>query len=169
MFKINDYVMYGLVGACQITDIGKDEYARDKQTSYYVLRPVFDDNMTIKIPVDSPRLAMRPVISREAALALIASLPEQETAWTDDEKQRNAVFKNALRSGKPEDWVRLIKSVYLEKEARARVGKKIGKTEEGLMNTAEKLLNQELAVALNISPDNVSSYILEHIPEDKQQ
>ena len=137
MFKINDYVMYGLVGACQITDIGKDEYARDKQTSYYVLRPVFDDNMTIKIPVDSPRLAMRPVISREAALALIASCRNRKLR-TDDEKQRNAVFKNAS-DRETEDWVRLIKSVYLERKPEPGSAK-IGKTEEGLMNTAENSL-----------------------------
>ena len=43
------------------------------------------------------------------------------------------------------------------------MAKKITKTDEEIFDTAEKKLNQEFALALNISPDQVASYILEHI------
>lgn len=44
-------------------------------------------------------------------------------------------------------------------------GKKLTKTDEDIMNIAEKQLSEEFAVALDISPDEVLPYILEHIPK----
>ena len=38
------------------------------------------------------------------------------------------------------------------------------KTDEEIMNTAEKNLYEEFAIALNISPEEVVSYIHERIP-----
>lgn len=40
----------------------------------------------------------------------------------------------------------------------------IMKTDEEIMNTAEKNLYEEFAIALNISPEEVVSYIHERIP-----
>lgn len=165
MFKVKDYVVYGLTGVCQITDIGKDEYCQDNDTQYYVLTPVFSSNMTIRVPVNSKKVQMRPVMTREEVLALIASMPEQETLWTDDDRQRAASFQTALRSGKSEEWIKLIKTLHTEKESRSTIGKKLTKTDEDLMNNAERQLNQEFAIALGITPEEVLDFILEHVPE----
>jgi CarD family transcriptional regulator len=165
MFKINDYVIYGLTGVCQITDIGKDEYAKDNDTQYYVLTPVFSSNMTIRLPVNSRKVRMRPVMTKEQVLDLIATMPEQETLWTDDDRQRSASFQTALRSGKSEEWVKLIKTLYTEKETRSTMGKKLTKTDEDLMNNAERQLYQEFAIALGISPDEVLDFIQKYVPE----
>lgn len=163
MFKVNDYVVYGSTGVCQITDIAKDEYVGSDETEYYVLQPVYSNNMTIKTPVNNPNVLMRAIITKDDVLSLIASMPEQETIWTDDERQRRNDFKAALKTGKNEEWLKIIKTLHLEKEAKSVVGKKLTKTDEEIMNAAEKQLYEEFAVALNISPDEVLPYILEHI------
>lgn len=164
MFKVNDYVVYGLTGVCQITDIRKDEYNSDDEAQYYVLNPVFNNNMTIKVPVNNQTILMRSVISKDDVLSLIAKMPEIETIWVDDEKQRNNAFKAALRSGKDEEWIKIIKTIYLEKEAKAIAGKRLAKVDEEIMNKAEKQLNEEIAVALDILPNEVVPYIMKHIP-----
>lgn len=161
MFKVNDYVVYGLTGVCQITDIAKDDC--NGETEYYVLNPVYNDNMTIKVPVNNPNILMRSISTKDDVLSLIAMMPDLHTVWIDDDKQRVNNYKAALKTGKTEEWARIIKTLYLEKEAKFVDGKKLRKTDEDILITAEKYLNEEFAVALNISPDEVVEYILEHI------
>lgn len=164
MFRVNDYVVYGSTGVCRIADIKKDASSYDAETEYYVLTPVFENNMTIMIPVNRPNLAMRAVNTSEEVMSLIAAMPEIEAAWIQDEKERSAYFKDALRSGKQKEWVKIIKTINLEKEARAAAGRKMAKNDDAIFKTAEKCLNQEFAFALNIQPDEVPAYILEHLP-----
>ena len=165
MFKVNDYVVYGSTGVCQITDIKKDENICSDEAEYYVLHPVYNNNMTIKTPVNNPNPLMRPIITKDDILSLITMMPDIEPILIDNEKHKCDNFKVALRTGKNEEWVKIIKTLYLEKEAKSVVNKRLTKTSEGLMDNAEKQLNEEFAIALNISPDEVLSYILEHIPE----
>jgi len=39
MFKINDYVVYGSTGVCQIIDISKEKNLSNDEIQYYVLQP----------------------------------------------------------------------------------------------------------------------------------
>ena len=167
MFKVNDYVVYGLTGVCQIVDIQTDTLINDEENEFYVLKPVFSDNMTIKIPVNNYHAKMRKAISKDEVQALIASMPEQETVWIDDNRERTESFKGALRTGKSEEWVRIIKTIYLEKAERVAAGKKLSKADEDIFYAAEKQLYEEFAIALGITPDDVVPYIIEHIPSDK--
>ncbi len=165
MFRVNDYVVYGSTGVCQIKEIKKDEISND-ETEYYILRPVYNDkNMTIKIPVNNPNVAMRAILTKDEALSLITTMPKMETIWIDDNRERSKYFNAILRTRKSEEWAKILKTLYFEKDARSVMGKTLTKTDEDIMNIAEKHLNEEFAMALNISPDEVIAYILEHIPE----
>lgn len=163
MFNVNDYVVYGLTGVCQITDIRKDEFTGNNETEYYVLTPADDSNITIMVPIDNKNIVMRSISTKDDVLSLIAAMPEMEAAWIEDDRQRNADFKAALKSGKSQEWARIVKTLHLEKEKRVAIGKKLTKTDEEILNTAERKLNQEIALALDISTDEVASYILEHV------
>jgi len=163
MYKINDYVVYGLTGVCQITDIQKDSID-DEEKEYYVLTPVFSENMTIKTPVDNVNTKMRKVITKKEALSLIAAMPDQETAWITDNRERSEAFKTALKTGKSEELVKLVKTIYLEKEEMATIGKKLSKSDEEVLKAAEKQLNEEIAIALEIPLDKVTEYIINHVP-----
>jgi len=164
MFKVNDYVVYGVTGVCLIEDIRPGEYADNCDAEYYVLQPVYSDNMTIKVPVDSSNIMMRAISSKADVLSLIAMLPAMETVWIDNDKQRVIDYKAALRTGKTEEWIKVIKTLYLERETRSVEGKKLRKADEDILNTAERYLNEEFAIALNIAPEAVVDYIAEHIP-----
>lgn len=163
MFKVNDYIVYGLTGVCRVENITKSEHGDNNETEYYVLQPVYSDNMTIKVPVNNPNILMRAISSRDDVLSLIAMMPEIDTVWIDNDKERVNHYKSALRTGKTKEWAKLIKTLSLEKEARSIEGRKLKKTDEDILSTAERYLNEEFAVVLNISPDEVTNYILEHI------
>ncbi len=163
MFKVNDYVVYGLTGVCQIIDIKKEKYLGKYEEDYYVLKPVYNSTMIIKTPVNNPKVLMRKIITKDDILSLIATMPEQDTIWIDDYRQRNENFKSALRTGKCEELIKIIKTIYLEKKQESIIGKKLLKTDEHIMKITEKQLYEEFATALNISPDEVVPYIRERI------
>ncbi|MEA4923967.1 MAG: CarD family transcriptional regulator [Syntrophomonadaceae bacterium] len=164
MFKVNDYVVYGLKGVCQIVSIGRDNFNKNDETNYYFLNPVSNDKMTVMVPVNNPNIMMRLVITKEDVLSLITMMPDLTTAWIDDDKQRNIHFKATLKTANPKEYVKIIKAIYLKKEARSDIGKTLPKMDEEILHTAEMHLYQEFALALNISPEEVVPYILKHIP-----
>jgi CarD family transcriptional regulator len=165
MFKVNEYVVYSSMGVYKIVDIIKDKDIDNNEIEYYVLQPAFNNNLTIKTPVNNPKVSMRGVIKKEDVLSLIASMPETETVWIDDKRERSEDFKAALKSGESMEWARLIKTLYLEKQEKSDLGKKLWKVDEDVMKSAEKILNEEFAVALNIAPEEVPAFINDHISQ----
>jgi len=165
MFKVNDYVVYKSMGVYKIADITVDRDINNNETEYYVLQQAFKDNLTIKIPVNNQKVLMRRVIAKDDVLSLIASIPETEIVWIDNNRERSESFKEALNSGESEEWLKLIRTIYLEKQEKSDHGKKLWKSDEEIMKLAEKNLNEEFAIALNITPEEVPDFIREHMPE----
>lgn len=165
MFKIDDYIMYGMTGVCKVVDITNEKFINDEQRKYYVLSPIYSNNTIIKTPVDNNKVSMRKIISKNKVASLINDLPNMETLWIDDEKVRSVQFKSILKSGKCEELIKLIRSIYFNKEYIKSNGKKLHQADDNIMKEAERLLNEEFAVILSISPDEVTSYISSHIPK----
>ena len=154
MFKVNDYIMYGMTGVCQVVDITKESFIDNLQKEYYVLKYIYSNDPIIKIPIDNKKVPMRKILSKGEVTTLINSMPNSETIWIDDDRKRNEEFKSILKTGDIENLVKLIRSIYLDKEY-----KKSYKVDEEIMQTAERLLNEEFATILNISPNEVATYI----------
>jgi CarD family transcriptional regulator len=163
MFSIDDYVIYNAMGVYKIVDIRVEENISGDETQYYIMEPAYGNNLTIKTPVDNRKVMMRKILSKDEVMSLIESLPDQETVWIDNDRQRSERFKAVLKTGDCEKWVKLIKSIYQKKQERKAAGKKLMKADEEIMKTAEKNLCEEFAVALDISPDQVVSYIMDHV------
>jgi CarD family transcriptional regulator len=163
MLKVNDYVIYNSMGVYKIIDIRKEKDINDEETEYYIMQPVYGNNLTIKTPVDNTKIFMREILDKDDAMSLLESLPEQETIWIEDDRRRNETFKTALKEGDSEKWAQLIKTIYLEKERKACIGKKLMKADEEIMKAAEKNLYEEFATALEIPIENVVSVIMEHV------
>lgn len=163
MFQLNDYVIYNALGVYKIVDIRKEDDIDGNETEYYVLQPAYGNNLTIKTPVNNPKISIRKVLSKEEVLSLIESMPDKETIWINDDRQRSVCFKAALKTGETEELVKLVKTLYQEKQEKSDIGKKLMKIDEDIMKAAEKNLYEEFAIALDISPDEVVSYIQEHV------
>ena len=151
------------MGVCRVVDIRKEKDINDNETDFYILRPVYSNNLTIKTPVNNDKVFMRKILKRDDVLSLIESLSDQETNWIDDNKKRNEFFKATLKKGETEGWAKLVKTIYVEKQEKSAIGKKLMKIDEDIMKTAEKNLYEEFAAALNISPEEVLPYIREHV------
>ena len=159
MFKVDDYIMYGMTGVCKVIDITNEKVVNGEKRDYYVLSPIHHDNTIIKIPLDNNKIPMRKIISKGDVTSLINDMPNMDTLWIDDEKKRNNQFKMMLKSGKCED---LIKLIFNKRYAKS-TSKKLNKADKEIIKEAERLLNEEFAVILNISPNEVNSYISSQI------
>lgn len=163
MFKINDYIMYGTTGVCQVSDITKEAIGGFKLKEYYVLTPIYTNNTIIKVPIDNNKIPMRKIMSKEDISNIIKVISNKDSLWVMDERKRGEAFKSILKSGECEELMTLVKSIYECKNNKNKIGTKVSKNDIEIMQMAEKLINEEFATILNISVDEVPSYILNNI------
>lgn len=119
MFAIGDYVISGSNGICLVQDITTlDINGVDKRRKYYLLKPVFASGSTVYIPLDTSDTTMRKAVSKEEALSVIKTIPEIPFIPLSDEKTLECTYKEYIRQNSCEDWIKLIKTIYLRKEKR---------------------------------------------------
>ncbi len=158
MFKINDYVVYGLNGVCMIEDIEKMQL-KDKEQEYYILAPINNKKMIIKIPVDNKTVAIRELMTKNEVMKLIECISKKETIDIDDFRKKNQEYKSIIRSGDVSEIIKVIHSIDLEKDEKASLGKRINKTEDDILLNAKKQLYQEISIVLGININEVEEYI----------
>lgn len=164
MFQIGDLVVYGRTGICEIVDITTMDIAGvPKDRLYYILMPQQNKSGKIFTPVESDKVIIRPIISKEEAESLIDRIPDLEVFVITNEKMREMRYKECLRSSQCEDYVRIIKTIYMRKQERLSIGKRITATDEKYLKMAESSLYAELSVVLGIPEKDMESYLIERI------
>lgn len=152
MYKIGDYVVYKK-DVCIIKEI---------DDNYYVLNPVDDKSLTIKVFCTSNLI--RDIITKEESEKLINSIPNIEVINVSDKLLENE-YKRLLTTGSLEDLVKIIKTTYLRNENRINNHKKIGEKDDNYFKKSEKLLYNELAISLGKTYEETKNYIKEKVDE----
>lgn len=158
MLKQGDCVLYETVGVCRVKEISRQEFL-NKDRLYYSMTPVYQRDTVIYVPVDSDKVRMRPVMSRREAEELIKELPQIQGIEAGNDKERFQTYKKLLFSGDSRQWAALIKGLLLVRKKRMEKGCRMAVRDEEGMKTAQKLLHEELAMALDILPGEVPEYI----------
>lgn len=164
MFKVDDYIIYGSNGVCQVKDICTPQ-GMDENKKYYELEPIYLKETTIFTPVDNVNVVMRNIISKEETEQLIRSISTMETVEINDAKTREEKCKNALRTCDYIEWAKVILTLSSRKKEQMSLGKKLGQADKRLLDSALEYLHGELAVALNIPKEDVENYIAERIEQ----
>lgn len=160
MFSKNDYIVYGTTGVCKIIDIVKKNFNKNLEREYYVLKPAYDTNSTIYAPVDNKTVSIRKIMTINEVYSLINTMPHTEIIWIEDINLRKEKYTKILKSGDNKQLVKLIRTLYLEKEKKKVEGKKLYVNDEKIMTDAEKLLHEEFALVLDIKVDEVLPFLL---------
>jgi len=163
MFEVNSCVMYGKIGVCKITGIRNGRVIGKPETEYYVLHPVFSNDLEIMSPIDDKKAYMRELVSEQKVFSLIESIPEQEPVWKDDSKLRNAMFMAAMDSGRCEEWIIVIKSIDQKSEEFRLNRKKLSYLDETMLKDAKRLLYEEFSHSLHIRPEDIESFIMKRL------
>lgn len=160
MFEVGEYVVCGNKGVCVVEKITTLDIAGvDKERQYYILKPKYQTGSTVYVPVDSQKDSMRRVIRREEAQKLIDAIPDVPLLMITNEKLSEQTYRECLKSGNCEEWVRIIKTIWLRKQERLQAGRKVTAVDARYFHMAEESLYGELAVALDLSRDEVAEYI----------
>lgn len=164
MFEKDQLIMCGGHGVCRVVNITGNPVDRlDKVRKYYVLEPVFQKGSTVYTPVDNDKVVMRRIMNKEEAEALAERIDQIETVWIQEEKGREQMYKDAIRTYDCRSLVQIIKTLYLRKQDRLKEGKKVLSSDEQYLRKAEELLYGEMSLALSIPREDVESYIKEAV------
>lgn len=164
MFEIGTYIVCGQHGVCRVDGIGKLEMTEaSKDREYYTLSQVYSKGGSIYVPVDSDKIVMRPVVSKEDAEMWISRIGEIEILKIENERRKEEVFKQAFKTCSYQDWTRVIKTLNARKRSRLARGKKVTASDERYLKTAEDNLYGELAISLGIDKNDVEQYIANRI------
>ena len=148
MFHIDEYVMHVTGGICQVKGIAPLEISgADRNRNYYLLVPIRDKSGKVYVPVDND-LAVRKVITDSEARELIDEIPSIEEIEIDNDKLREARYKEAIKGCDPKDLVKVLKNLSTRRNKRIREGKKTTATDDKYYKIAEDNLLNELAFVL---------------------
>ena len=165
MCKVNDVIIYGTHGVCQIVDLEEKTVSGVKKT-YFVLKPVNDKSATIFAPKDNAHILkkMRRLLSEEEIRDLIQSMPQENAAWVENENERKELFKGIIASGDHLKLIRMIKAIYIHKQEREAEGKRLHMSDERFFKDAEQMLYDEFQYVLKLdSKDDLLKYIFAHV------
>jgi CarD family transcriptional regulator len=182
MYKVNDKIVYGTHGVCEVTDIGRLSMSvADRKKKYYTLRPVYQKESLIYVPVDSEKIPMRLILTREeveellqeipAAVSLeeveelLQEIPQLDTIWVSNEKEREYLYKQVILKGDCRELVRIIKTIYFRMQSRLEDGKKVAAVDERYFRQAEDLLYGELAYVLDMKKEEMNKFIGEYMQQ----
>ncbi|MCI8697079.1 CarD family transcriptional regulator [uncultured Acetatifactor sp.] len=161
MFQIGDYVICSNKGVCEVENITVLNISgADKEKEYYILKPLYSAGSTVYVPVDSQKdHTMRKVLERTEAERLIGTIPEIPLLVITNDKMTEQMYKDCMKSNDCQELVKLIKTIHQRKQKRIQAGRKITAVDAKYFHLAEENLYGELAVALDLSREEVSGYI----------
>lgn len=162
LLKQGDQVLYETVGVCRVKEVSTVEFMKQDRL-YYSICPVYQKDTVIYVAVDNEKVKMRPVMSKAEAEEFICELPQIEGIQADNDKERFQLYKKMLFSGDRREWAAMIKGLRCLQAKRMERGARLAVRDQEGMRTAQKLLYEELAAALEILPEQVPAYIKERL------
>ena len=168
MFKVNDVVVYGSQGICEI--IGIDERKIDGVSrTYFVLKPKDDRGATCYVPTwnEKALAKIRKVLTKQEVDALIDSMPGKNPTWVANEKDRKEVYKNILAGRDQAAIISMAQALFSHKKEREAEGKRMHMSDEHFLKDAEQLLYNEWQYVLNVDKAGLMAYIFDRIERNK--
>lgn len=164
MYQVHDTVLYGADGVCEITAL-VDRFLLGQKRTFYELHPLYRKDTVLYLPVDNEKIIskLRPVLTREQILEAIHGMPEEDCIWIENENERRESYNQIIRSGDHKTIIRLIKTLYEQRETLKDSGRKMHAADENFLKEAEKLLYEEFAHVLHISRSQVLTFIQNEI------
>lgn len=165
MYNVGDVIIYSIHGLSQIDKICEKTFS-DVTRTYYVLHPVGQSNLTISIPVDSDKVVMLQLLSREEAEEILQSFRLPGTSWIEDLKQRNKKNRILVKTGDRKEIALLINSLMRKKIELSMQNMKLYDQDLMLLNTIQNLLFKEIAASLECSVEEIIKKVNNMINEN---
>lgn len=160
LYQVGDRIIYGSNGVCIIEEIKMIEVPHtDEEKAYYIIKPVYQE-CRISVPVDT-RMFMRPIISKDEALALIDGIPQVDAQpyFNTALRQLQDYYEKKISTHSCAELIELTISLHRKKQQVLEQKRKFGAIDERYMKRAEELLFGEFSVVLDIPKNEVKQFI----------
>lgn len=161
-YKTGEHIVYDTYGVCKITDIKKMAFVHGTPAqNYYILSPVNASQSTYYVPCENEALTskIRRPLNKDEIDSLLDSSHSIDLSWIDNRQVRSEHSREILRKGITPELIALIRCLYERKLTLKSNGKNLSATDEGILASCEKLINEELSFSLGITTDEVPGYI----------
>ncbi len=166
MYQAGQKVAYGAHGVCSI--LGLEERIVDrKPIAYFVLQPLEQPDSRYYIPAHNEHALakMRPLMEKDALLALLSSDEIRKTEWIEDENRRKQAYRQLITSLDMEALIRMIHALRIHRTKLTEAGRKIHLCDENFLRDAQKMLRTELQIVLEIPSNELEAYLQKLIGE----
>lgn len=161
MLSRGDAVVYKCRGLYKVEDIGTLDFSFvDREKNYYTLQSMDDSKDRAYVPTDDETNIRKPV-SRQEAMELIDRMPEIDVLRVKNEKLREQEYKQCIADYCPENWVKVLKTLYTRTKSRGS----ITSMDKKYQMLLEHALYSEFAFVLGIPADEVTKFIADHMCE----
>lgn len=160
MFEIGELIMYGTNGVCRVEGFTRSPFNADDEREYYILKPIYDQsNLVIYTPVENENVVMRPLLSLEKAKAFMSIIGDISAITVDNERSRRDVYREALKTADPVNYVKIVKAVRRRREEFSRTRRRLPDLDIDFEHSAYSCLLGELSTALGVSRDEMDEKI----------
>ena len=143
-----------------------------REILYYILKPMKNDESTIYIPADNETLVgkLRRVMTKDEIDSLLLGMRDKEIEWNNDRRSRMEQFRTILVDGVTQKLLLMIRCIYMKKRELTEQGRKLSTTDENILKSAEKLVEDEFSYVLDIPQSEVGRYIrnLLHVSDEDE-
>lgn len=164
MLSRGDAVVYKCRGMYKVEDIGTLDFSfADRKKKYYTLQSMEDSRDRAYVPTDDESNIRRPV-SREEAMDLISRMPDIEVLRVKNEKFREQEYKNCIADFCPENWIKVLKTLYKRTQSTGS----ITSMDKKYQMLLEHALYSEFSFALGIPANRMTQFIAEHTKREEK-
>ena len=118
MLSRGDAVVYKCRGMYKVEEIGTLDFSfADSKKKYYTLQSIEDAKDKAYVPTDDEKNIRRPV-SFEEAKHLLDCVDKIEVLSVKNEKFREQEYKDCISDFRPENWVRVLRTLYTRTKRR---------------------------------------------------
>lgn len=166
MFTAKDKVLYSSSGVCEITEITRKKFGTEEK-DYYVLVPVYRNASTVFVPVDSEALCvkMRKLPDKKGIDKLFASLSEELMPWEENKYLRHEKFMEIIEKGSEFEIFALARLLVNKSRELLDKGKRLHITDERMLDSARKLIDDMVAYVLDLPRDGICEFISAKVNE----
>lgn len=157
------HVIYRANEICRIDGFEEKSFDGSTKRSYCVLVPIDSGSSKYYVPLECAEEKLRSLLNKEEVLALIDSMKSDLPDWSDNSPNRRTRIDEVLSSGDRRLVISLLHSLYLEKQQREGIGKKLLAADEKAMRAAEQLINREFSFVLDIPQSDVAQFIADRL------
>ena len=157
-------MVYGIHGVCRVAGYEKQLVGR-KRTEYLVLEPLNQNESRYYLPTANPTAMgkLKSILSAEEMRALLASDEIRQGNWISDENQRKQHYRDLISGGDRVSVLQTVCALYRYRAEQAAAGRKFHQCDDNFLRDAEKLLSSEIALVLDMTPEEARDYLRQQL------